>query len=394
MCLVAVFAITGCGGSATTTTSAASTGSTTAAVAAPTGAPVVIGAIVSATGAGAALGEQEKNTLEMMQTVINASGGILGRPVEIVVEDDKSDPKEAVTATNLLLDQKKAVALIAATTSSSTLAIKAITAAKGVPQMAMAAANEITDTAPADWIWRTPPKDALAVACALKYISGTLKVTKIAILHDENAFGSSGAAEIVKTAGDYGLQIVGNESYKTSDVDLTAQLTKIKGDNPEALIVWGTNPGPALAAKNMQQLSMTIPYIGSHGIANGTFIKLAGAAAEGVALPASKLLVPDSITDPDQKKVTEDFIHLYEVQYGQAPNPFAGYAYEAVTILADAIKRAGSTDAKAVQTALNATQNFWGPDGAYNYSATNHDGLVADDMVMVKIKGGAWELAQ
>jgi branched-chain amino acid transport system substrate-binding protein len=394
MCLVALFAFTGCGGSSSTTTSQSSTGSTTAAGATPTGDPVVIGAIVSATGAGAALGEQEKNTLQMMQTVINGSGGILGRPVKIVVEDDKSDPKEAVTAANLLIGQEKAVAILAATTSSSSLAVKAITAAKGMPQMAMAAANDITDTAPAAWIWRTPPKDSLPVARALTYISQTLKVKKIAILHDENAFGSSGAAEIVKTATTYGLEIVGNESYKTNDADLTAQLTKLKGDNPEALVVWGTNPGPALAAKNMKQLSMTIPYIGSHGIANGTFIKLAGAAAEGVVLPASKLLVPASITNADQKKVTEDFIHLYEVQYGQAPNPFAGYAYEAITILADAIKRAGSTDAKAVQTALNATKNFWGPDGAYNYTPTNHDGLVADDMIMAKIQGGAWVLAQ
>ncbi len=396
--LVALLAA-GCGGETTTTTAgdtATTAGATptTAAAAAPTGDPIVIGAIVSATGPGAALGEQERNTLKMQQDLINAAGGVLGRPLEIVIEDDKSDPKEAVTAANKLLQQDKAVALIASTISSSTLAVKEIAAQKGVPQMAMAAANDITDKPPFEWIWRTPQKDALAVERALGYIANTLKLKKIAVLHDENAFGSSGNAEIAKQAPSFGLEVVATESYKTNDTDMTAQLTKIKGSDPEVLIVWGTNPGPALVAKNMKQLGMTIPYVGSHGIANQTFIKLAGDAAEGVVFPAGRLLVPSSITDPSQKAVTDKFISDYQAAYGSPPNPFAGYAFEAITILADAIKRAGSTDAAAIQAALDSTTGFPGPDGLYNYSKTNHDGLVASDMIMVKIQGGTWVLAE
>lgn len=392
LAVVAVFAAA-CGED-TTTTTAAGGSDTTAGGTAPTGDPIVIGAIVSATGPGAALGEQERNVLKMQQEIINANGGILGRPVKIVIEDDKSDPKEAVTAANKLLTQDKAVALIAATTSSSTLAVKEITAQKGVPQMAMAAANDITDKAPMEWIWRTPQKDALAVERALDYIANGLKVKKIAVLHDENAFGSSGNAEIAKQAPAKGLEVVAAESYKTNDTDMTAQLTKIKGAGPEVLVVWGTNPGPALAAKNMKQLSMAIPYVGSHGIANKTFIDLAADAAEGVVFPGGRLLVPSSITDPKQKEVTEAFIADYNKAYGANPNPFAGYAFEAISLLADAITRAGSTDAAAIQAALNSTTGFPGPDGIYNYTPTNHDGLVADDMIMVKIQGGTWVIAE
>ena len=225
--LLAVFAA-GCGSKATTTTSAGTgtTGSGTTA-AAPTGEAIVIGAIVSATGPNSALGLQERNVLQMMETSINAAGGVLGRPLKLVIEDDTSDAQAAVTAANKLIDQDKAVALIAATGSASTVAVKAITATKGLPQMAMAAANEITDKAPMDWIWRTPQKDSMAAARALTYISGTLKLKKIAVLHDENAFGTSGATEIANTASKYGLEIVATESYKTADTDLTAQLTKI-----------------------------------------------------------------------------------------------------------------------------------------------------------------------
>jgi len=390
--VVVAAAVAGCGGESTTTTGAS--GPATTGGSAPAGDPVVIGAIVSATGPNSALGEQERQVLEMMEGVINGKGGVLGRPVKIVIEDDKSDAKEAVTAANRLLDQEKAVALIAATGSAPTLAVKEITSSRQIPQMAMAAANDITDKAPSDWIWRTPHKDAMAAARALMYISETLKLTKVAVLHDENAFGSSGAAQIEATAADYGLQVVAKESYKTEDAELTAQLTKIKGAGPEVLVVWGTNPGPALAAKNMKQLGMTIPYVGSHGIANRTFVELAGDSADGVVFPAGRLLVPASITDPAQKAVVEEFAQQFQAEYGAQPNTFAGYAWEAISLLVDAIDRAGSTEAAAIQAALNSTQGFVGPDGVYNYSPTNHDGLTAEDMIMVKVQGGTWVMAQ
>jgi branched-chain amino acid transport system substrate-binding protein len=384
-----------CGGDAGETT--APTGSvdgTGTTVVQLTGEPIVVGAVVSATGNNSPLGEPERKVLEMMETTINGAGGVLGRPLDIVIEDDKSDAKEAATAATRLIDQEKVVAIIAATGSPSTLAVKEITAAQGLPQIAMAAANDITGKAPMEWIWRTPHKDAMAVARALTYVSETLGVKKIAVLHDENAFGSSGATEIANRVSEHGLEIVATESYKTDDTDLSAQLTNIRSKNPEALIVWGTGKGPVLAARTMKQLGMAMPYIGSHGIANKSFIDNAGDAAEGVVFPAGRLLVPSSITDARQKEVTDQFIALYQAKYGESPNTFAGYAFEAVSLLINAIEKAGSTNAAAIQSALNATQDFPGPDGFYNYTPTNHDGLTADDMIMVKIEGGTWVLVK
>ncbi|MHB9148745.1 MAG: ABC transporter substrate-binding protein [Thermoleophilia bacterium] len=394
--------LVGCGGGdSTTTTAAPATTETTAVVttdttapAGPSGDPIVIGAIVSATGPASPLGEPERAVLEMMQAQINDAGGVLGRPVEIIIEDDQSNPKEAVTATQKLIQQDKIVALISASISASTLATKPITAEAGIPQLAMAASNAITDEPPIEWMWRTPQKDALAAARALKYVAESLGVKKIAVLHDENAFGASGAAEIAKAAPGMGLEIVATESYKTEDTDVTAQLTKIKGSNPEALIVWGTNPGPAVAAKNMKQLGITIPYVGSHGIANKAFIDLAADAAEGVVFPAGKLLATESITDPAQKAVVDQFVAAFEAATGGKPNTFAGHAFDAVALLLNAINTAQSTDAAAIQAALNATTGFPGTGGIYNYSPTDHDGLTVDDMIMIKIEGGKWVWAQ
>ena len=151
---------------------------------APKGQPVVVGAIVSTTGPASALGEQEAKALSLMETQVNAQGGVLGRPLKIVVLDDKSDANQAVTDANQLISQNKVVALIGSTSSPATLAIKPISQKQGLPLMALAAANTITDQAPIDWIWRVPAKDSVAVARALTYISQNMKLTKIAILHD------------------------------------------------------------------------------------------------------------------------------------------------------------------------------------------------------------------
>jgi len=159
------------------------------------------------------------------------------------------------------------------------------------------------------------------------------------------------------------------------------------------VVVWGTNPGPAVAAKNMDQLGMTQPFVGSHGIANAKFIELAADSAEGVIFPAGRLLVPESYTDPEQKAQADKFIADYKTATGANPPTFAGHAFGGLTLLMDAITRAGSTDPAAIQKALGETKGVVTPDGIYNYTADNHDGLVADDLTVVQIKGGTWVLA-
>lgn len=352
--------------------------------------PITIGAIVSATGAAAPLGAPQRDTLAMMEKAINASGGVLGRELRVVILDDQSSAKEATTAVNRLLQQEKAVAILAASTSPSTLAVKPLTNKAGIPQIAMAAANAITDEPPIEWLWRVAPKDNLAVARAMKYIAEELRVKKIAVLYDENAFGSSGMAEIERTQGDWGLEVVATESYKTDETDLTAHLTKLNGVDPEVVVVWGTNPGPAVAAKNMRQLGMTVPYVGSHGIANAKFIELAGSAGEGVVLPTNKMVAVASITDPAMRQVVESFSADYSTAYGQQPNPFAAYAHDALAVVVAAVEAAGSTEPAALQARLNALTGFAGVGGVFNYTAGDHDGLSVDDLVMVKIQSGKW----
>ncbi|MHB8842438.1 MAG: ABC transporter substrate-binding protein [Candidatus Aquicultor sp.] len=349
--------------------------------------PYVIGAVVSVTGPTAALGVQEKNTLQMEVDKINKAGGINGHKIDLKVEDDQSDPKNAVIAASKLIDEEHVIALIGGTGSPATLAMKPKTAEAKIPQIAMAAGIKITE-APNEWIVRTAQSDAVAVQKVIDYMSKTLKIKKFAILSDANAFGQSGSTELNKLAPKAGLEVVASETYKTDDTDVSSQLTKINGAKPDVVVVWGTNPGPAVAAKSMKQLGMKMPYIGSHGIANKTFLTLAGSAAEGVVFPAGKILVSSSATG-DQADVIKAFMSDYKAKYGENANSFAGHAYDAINILANALKEAGSDNEK-LRDAIEKTKDFVGISGIISYGADNHDGTAGSDMIMVEVKDGKW----
>jgi len=345
-----------------------------------------IGAVVSATGPAAPLGEPERKTLLMEVKKINDAGGINGHLVELFIEDDKSDPANAATAVSKLID-KGVIAIIGGTTTPSTMAMKQQTAQAKVPHVSMAAGIPITADEN-EWIFRTAQSDAVAVQKVIDYLSDSLKIKKFAILHDANAFGESGANELQKRAPEAGLEVVAVEKYKTEETDLTSQLTKIKGSGTEVVVVWGTNPGPAVAAKNMKQLGMTVPFVGSHGIANKNFITLAGDAAEGVVFPAGKILVPDS-AQGEQADVIRAFMSDYEAEYNEGANSFAGHAYDAINILFKALENAGSNN-EDLRSAIEEIIDFNGISGIFNYSPDNHDGTTTSDMIMVEVKGGNW----
>lgn len=380
--------VVGCQGAKTETTKSATSSADTA-----SNEPIKIGAILSTTGPAAPLGEPERKALLMEVEQINKEGGVDGRQIELFIEDDQSDPKNANTAMSKLIDEKGVIAVIGGTSSSSSMAIKTRVDQAKIPQIALAAgiaitkdANDMSKTDP--WVFRTAQSDDIAVKRVVDYLKNELGIKKFAIIHDTNAFGQSGADELQKVAPGAGLEIVAVESYKTDDTDMTSQLTKVKGEQPEVVVVWGTNPGPAIIAKNMRQLKMTMPFVGSHGIANKTFITLAGAAAEGVVFPSGKILVPSSATG-EQAEAINAFLEDYNAKYGEPANHFAAHAYDAIHILTKSLKVAG-TDSEKLRKEIENTKEYVGLDGIFNYAADNHDGMATSDLIMIEIKNGAW----
>jgi branched-chain amino acid transport system substrate-binding protein len=352
-----------------------------------------IGAVLSTSGPAAPLGQPEQRSLNLLEEKINGEGGIDGVKVNFIIEDDESDPAKATVAITKLIKQEKVVAVIGSSSTGATLAMVPVTTKEMVPQVCCAAGTKITHPVN-KWVFRTPPTDSMAITKVLQYLKNTLKFTKIAILHDSNAFGTGGADELQSKAPGYGIQVEAREQYGSTDTDMTAQLTKIKPTSAQALVVWGTNPGPASIAKNMQQLGMTIPFIGSHGIANKKFIELAGSGANGVVLPAGRLLIPGSIpAGSEWRKAVDDFSAAYKTKYGIDIDTFAAHGWDAGLIITDALKRSGNDPIK-LRDEIEKTNKLVGIDGIYTYSPTNHDGLNVSDLIMIKIVNGAWTEAK
>jgi branched-chain amino acid transport system substrate-binding protein len=347
-----------------------------------------IGAVLSLSGPAAPLGQPEQRALQMMEEQLNAGEGVNGHKVQFIIIDDQSDPAKAKEAITKLINQEGVAAVIGSSSTGATLAMAPVAESSKVTQVCCAAGTKITDPVQ-KYVFRTPPTDSMAIDRVLLYLTAQ-KISKIAILHDQNAFGTGGADELSAKAPKSGVTVVARESYGSTDTDMTAQLTKIKGTPAQAVVVWGTNPGPASIAKNMQQLGMTIPFIGSHGIANKKFIELAGAAANGVAFPAGRMLIPSSIPEGSEwRNVVDKFITDYKTKFNLDADTFAGHGWDAGLIFTEAMKTAGS-DKTLIQSTVQATKGLTGIGGVFTYSPTNHNGLKVSDLIMVKIENGNW----
>lgn len=350
-----------------------------------------IGAIYSKTGPGSPLGEPEWKATELLVKKINENGGIDGVPIEVILADDESTQEKAVEEMNRLIHDEKVLAVLGTTTSGPALAMKGIAMDNEVPVISAGASVAIVSPAEeSKWVFKTPHSDAHAVERIYMYMKES-GMKKVAILADSNAYGASGVEQLEALKGEYGIDIVANESYNTDDADMKTQLTKINKSGADAVIVWGTNPGPAIAAKNMKELGMDMPYIGSHGIANQAFLDLAGDAAEGVVIPTGKLLFPTQIPDEDpQYKVIKEFYDEYTAAYDGEPTNFGSYGYDNLLLIVEALK-SGAKDRESIRDYLeNEVKEYVGATGIFTFSEKDHNGLKADSMVLAEVKNGKW----
>jgi branched-chain amino acid transport system substrate-binding protein len=356
------------------------------------GEPIRIGAIFSVTGPASFLGEPERNTAKMLEEQLNRDGGLLGRKVEIVVYDDESDATKAVTAADRLIKRDRVVAIVGPSTSGSTLAIVPKVEEAKIPLISCAAAKKIVEPIKR-WVFKTPQSDALAVRKIYQHAKAA-GLARLAIVTASDAFGAAGREELKELAAQAGMTIVADEVFGPKDTDMTAQLTRIKGTPAQAIVVWGTNPGPAVFARNRVQLKIGLPLYMSHGVASPKFIELAGPEnAEGILLPAGRLIAePQVPAGHPQKAILAAYIKDYEARFKQPTSTFGGYAWDAVMLVAQAVRNAKSAEPAAIRDALERIRGFWGTTGEYNFSAEDHNGLTEEAFVMVRIAKGDWEM--
>ncbi len=349
-----------------------------------------IGGIFSSTGRASFLGDPEKKTMEMMIEQLNAAGGIDGHMLEGIIYDSEGDPAKAVSAVNKLIHKDKVIAIIGPSTTPTTLAIVNFVERAQVPLISCAAGVAITSPVK-PWVFKTAQSDLLAVAAVYEHMQSK-GIKKVGVISVSNSFGESGKNQLLSQAASFGIEVVQAESFGAKDTDTTAQLTKIKSASPDAIVCWGTNPGPAVVAKNVKQLKIDIPLYQSHGVASPKFIELAGDAADGIVLPTGKILVTSLLAGDDvQKSILDKYQKDYSAKWNSNVSGFGGYSYDAVNILAKALKGSGG-DKNKIRAALESMQNHVGVTGEFNFSAADHNGLSPKAFVMVEIKNGTWTL--
>ncbi len=354
--------------------------------------PYVIGGIFSITGPQSYLGEPERNSMQMVAEEINAKGGLNGHSLKLVIYDDEGDVTKARLDAEKLLEKDQALAIIGPSLTPTSMTVLEITQKAKVPLISCAAAAAITSPAgDRPWVFKTAQTDQMAVARIYQYCQKH-GIAKVAILTMSTGFGVAGKEQLISQAAKYGIEVVAQEVFGEKDTDMSPQLTKIKGTPAQAVICWGTGPAPALVAKNLKQLGLTLPLIQSHGAASKKFIELAGEAAAGVIMPAGKLAIYQQLPDSDpQKAVCREYAEKYQAKYKTPESSFGGYAYDAQRMLDQALQQAGADQAK-IRDALEGIKNFAGVSGVFNMSPEDHNGLTPDAFVMVKVENGQFTL--
>ena len=357
-------------------------------------AQVKIGSVLSVTGPASFLGDPEKKTLGIYVEQINSGGGVNGQKLELIVYDDGGDANAARTFATRLVEQDKVVAIVGGSTTGATLAMIPVFEEAQIPFISLAGSVRIIQPV-RKWVFKTPHTDTMAC----EKIFADLKkrnLTSVALISGTGGFGKSMNAQCRQVAPNYGITIVHEETYGPRDSDMTPQLTNIKNAaGVQAVINPGFGQGPAIVTRNYRQLDITLPLYQSHGVASKQFIELAGAAANGVRLPAAALLIADKLPDGDpQKSVVVSYKNTYQENTKQDVSTFGGHAYDGLMILVEAAKRAGSFDPAKVRDEIEKTKDFVGTDGVFNMSPTDHMGLDLSAFRMLEIKDGDWALVE
>ncbi len=353
-----------------------------------TGKVIKIGAIFSVTGPAAFLGAPEEKTVQMLQDKINAEGGVNGYKLQVIVKDSAGSPEKAVSFAKQLIEEDKVLAIIGPSTSGETMQIKSLCEENKVILVSCAAAETIVNPV-AKYVFKTPQKDSQAVT----WIYNAMKakgIKKIAVVSSNDGFGSAGKKQLEALAKEQGIEIVVNEVYDKQATDLTDIATKIKSTpGVQAIVNWSIVPAQSIIIKNVKQIGLDVPIFQSHGFGNPKYVQQAGVAAEGTLFPAGRLLVVEELPGSNpQKKVLLAYKQDYEKKYKEDVSTFGGHAYDALMIVVEGVRKAGSPDSEKVRDAIENLKGFVGTAGIFNFSPTDHTGLGLDAFEMMTVKNG------
>ena len=348
------------------------------------GKTIKIGEFASLTGATASFGNASHNGAVMVIDAANASGGILGKKINLITEDDQSKPGDAATAVRKLISRDRVVALIGEIASSRSLEAAPIAQQSKIPMITPGSTNPNV-TKVGDYIFRVCFIDPFQGTVMAKFTLNSLKKTRVAVLTDVRQDYSVGLAQFYKEyLTKNGGTIVGEQSYSSGDQDFKGQLTSIKGTNPEVIFIPGYYNEVGLIARQARELGITVPLLGGDGWDSPTLTQIGGPALENT-------FFSNHFSVEDKNPIVQDFVRMYRERFKKDPDGMAALGFDAAKVLLDAMTRAGSTEPAKVRDALAATVDFQGVSGKISIDP---DRNATKSAVVLAIKDGQFHYAE
>jgi branched-chain amino acid transport system substrate-binding protein len=321
-----------------------------------TGDTIKVGVYGDLTGQTSSFGQSTKNGIELAVDEINAAGGVGGKKIQLIVEDDQGRPEQAKTVVSKLINQDKVQAVLGEVASTNSLAAAPVAQEAKIPMITPSSTNpKVTETG--DYISRVCFIDPFQGAVMAKFAANTLKAKTAAILGDVNSDYSKGLTQFFETEfNKLGGKVIAKEAYTQTDPDFKGQLTKIRNLNPDILYIPGYYGQVGIIAKQARELDMNMPLLGGDGWDSPELWKLGGDALKNA-------YISNHYSAENPAPEIQNFVKAFKAKFGVEPDSLAALAYDAAKVLADAIKRAGGTDSAKLKDAINSTKDFAGVTG-------------------------------
>ena len=339
------------------------------------GEPIKIGAVVALTGPGAGLGQPERNGMLLAEKVINEKGGIKGRPIKILIEDDGSKPDNAKSKAERLIFDEKVLVLLGPSLTASTGAVSAITNAEGMAELACTGLGpkiELTYKT----LYHLLPPQVLNARAMLEYATKVLKAKKLGVLHD-TGYGQVVMNSLNGLTGEYGVEFVSVEKFEVGATDTSAQAAKVRAADPEVLFIIATSPVPF---RNAREVRITQPIVSAIGSSSYDYVR-------GMGEYADDIVFPEFVVGEDPAPHQRDFVKRYQQEYNALPKNYEAAGWDAVHIAAKAIETAGPNATRA-EIAKAMRGSYSGTLANYNFAADDMTGIELSSYVYSKLVKG------
>jgi branched-chain amino acid transport system substrate-binding protein len=345
---------------------------------------VKIGEFASLTGSEATFGQSSHRGTQLAIDELNAGGGLLGKKIQLITEDNQSQAGQSATVVRKLISSDHVVAMLGEVASSRSLEAAPICQQNKIPMISPSSTNpKVTETG--EYIFRVCFIDPFQGTVMANFAHKTLKLQNVAVLKDVKSDYSLGLAKFFKEGVlANGGKIIAEENYSGGDKDFNAQLTAIKAANPDGIFVPGYYTEVGLIALQAKQLGITVPIFGGDGWESSSLVPIGGAALEGDYFSTH-------FSPQDTAPAVQSFVKSYQAKFNETPDAMAALGYDSAMMLADAIKKTGSTDCTKIRDALAAETDFAGVTGNITMDANRNASKPA---VILEIKNGAFQYVE